>query len=845
MREEAILSQMSAEQLKFVLKRLAPGSKATRKADVTRDILAALESPEHIDRALARLQPFEARIMQELKQQGGTANGFILAAAAAIHGYQAPAPRGRRAGNWYYSNIGVSAYLQDLLDGGILLPASRGAEWFEYGTSEGTQNLVTADSRLLARVGDDRTPPPPQLDLPQATPLTTLPAPHPAAVVLQLHGVLQLVGAEGGVQVTKKDEVAKPFLKRLERAAPELAKQLQWALPLLRHLRLVGPPIGSSNVWRLDSAATSALRSQPLTVQYARIVDAHVLMPDSEFLHAWRADWRKRVHDAAAVWRATLEAIALLPRHPVTLTVATNGVWESALARVFGRSEARPLLESAAVKLDPAPAAILSLIGGQFVRLGLLQTGWLQRQGEPQASAPADAPRGAVGATDLAALGADAALRTVQKAPGWSWFEVALYGSDASLGARADAPSGTDGPALLVQPNFEILAYLDRLDDAAMLALACASVTRIDAWTATFTIDRRSFEVALETGATAESVLDNLNASSPGVPRNVADSLGDWAARRERLTLTPSVNLIEYHSSAARDLGLRTVSGARPVGETFLALPTWAKVPAGTPERDYDEPPPPTLRFRNDGTMTASGQPDLALRWALASATTAAGKNAFRLNAAAVKAGSVPQAALKALHQAAKGGIPARLDALLRSWSGATPPPALAKASLFRHPDATLLAEFKEVGGALGPKLSPSTYLVEPGKEAALAEALKALGLSVGAELAPESGALKAAGEGDLVRGLSTRKTRELLEAAIEAGHEVELEYANEVESWTAYGSYRRSRGKVRKELVRPESITYAGSTPYLVCYTASRGAERVVRIGYIDAIAVRWGGFG
>lgn len=349
----------------------------------------------------------------------------------------------------------------------------------------------------------------------------------------------------------------------------------------------------------------------------------------------------------------------------------------------------------------------------------------------------------------------------------------------------------------------------------------------------------QSRRLALETGGSLQGVLAGLAARSPGIPSNVEDSLRDWAARRERLTLQPCVDLIEYPSSAERDAGVAAMKGARPLGERFALLPAKAAAPAGASVRDYREPAPAVLKFYGGGRVKVNGRLDLVARGAIGKLARGFAEDKFELDPEAVRAGALTPGVRRSLEERSKGGFPPQLDALLRAWSGASPPPAVAAASLFRHPDAALLAEFKQVGNLLDVKLSPSTYLVQAGKQAELRAALEKLGLSVGAELTPESLALAAAGEGELQRGLSTRKMREMLEAAVEAGHDVELEYAEEREQWTRYGSYRRSRGKVRKELVTPESVTYQGSTPYLICYTVARGADRVVRVGYIDALAV------
>jgi hypothetical protein len=71
-------------------------------------------------------------------------------------------------------------------------------------------------------------------------------------------------------------------------------------------------------------------------------------------------------------------------------------------------------------------------------------------------------------------------------------------------------------------------------------------------------------------------------------------------------------------------------------------------------------------------------------------------------------------------------------------------------------------------------------------------------------------------------------------------GHDLELAYVEEREHYRRYGYVRRSKGKRHTEVVTPEGIEYAGSSPYLIATSKKRGTERVKRIGYIDAIAAR-----
>jgi len=91
-----------------------------------------------------------------------------------------------------------------------------------------------------------------------------------------------------------------------------------------------------------------------------------------------------------------------------------------------------------------------------------------------------------------------------------------------------------------------------------------------------------------------------------------------------------------------------------------------------------------------------------------------------------------------------------------------------------------------------------TTYLVAAESVGPLTQELQALGVTLDASAAraseasaaPAGATASAAGEpvDALVAGLSTRRTRERLEEAIAAGHDVELRYAVERERYGRYG---------------------------------------------------------
>lgn len=391
-----------------------------------------------------------------------------------------------------------------------------------------------------------------------------------------------------------------------------------------------------------------------------------------------------------------------------------------------------------------------------------------------------------------------------------------------------------------MQPNFEVLAYLDRLSTDALGALACASVTRIDAHTAQLHIDRTSVGRALALGDDVEILVERLRLHAGTVPDNVATTMRDWAARRDRLRVHVDARVLEYANEAERDDALSRLRGARALAERFVLLDPDAPIPATGHAHHYLDPPHPSLTFGHDSAVRIKGDVDLPGRAALHALTTPHRNGQRRIAPEAVRASTRPGEHMEALVARARNQLPPQLHAMMRAWSGASPRPVVATASLFRHPDASAWAEHPDVGPLLGAQIAPTTFLVRPEQQEALRAQLEALGVTPTTALDREPEAPPSAEDGALQTGLSTRKKRELIEAALEAGHELELRYTEERERYDRYGRVRRSKGKARTEVVTPDAVEYAGSIPYLLASASPRGTERIIRIGYIDAIAMR-----
>ena len=420
-------------------------------------------------------------------------------------------------------------------------------------------------------------------------------------------------------------------------------------------------------------------------------------------------------------------------------------------------------------------------------------------------------------------LGLYAQARTLQAEA----FAAARAGSPLPPRPEEAPSPAASQPALLIQPNFDVLVYLGDLTPGAVAALSCAELRRLDAQTASYTVTRSRFYRALELGFSAEELLNLLQTHSRGVPENLAQSLRDWAARRERLRVRPAVRLLEYPDQASRDAAVALLPDAAPVAERFVRVSGLPTLNYRAQHR-YAQAPARTLRFSPDGSFQLTDAPDLPTQAVLARFARQGERGAYYLDTDAARAGGLTTAAYDTLAARALGGLPPQLETLLSIYRGKSPAPAVSQVSVFSHPNAPALARHPRLAPLLGEALNGSSYLVATGQEETLAERLKELGVTVGDTLV---GGGQAAAADALETGLPTRKLRERLEAAIAAGRSLELRYHRELEH--DYGS-GRSRGAVRTEKLVPESVYYSGSTPYLGARTLEGNKSRYVRVGYI-----------
>lgn len=189
----------------------------------------------------------------------------------------------------------------------------------------------------------------------------------------------------------------------------------------------------------------------------------------------------------------------------------------------------------------------------------------------------------------------------------------------------------------VVQPNFEVVVYLDQAPPRQLGFIERIGVRqKADAAIVTYRLTRESVYAALEEGVEAKELLQTLESGSRHpLPPGVARTLGDWAARRERLALRLGASVIEFPDAAARGAALAEgkVKGAA-IGDRFVlaeqseqslkrALPLGGAI-------SYEPQPPRSLVVNDDGAILISpNQHDLLIEGELSAYAEATDSQMF------------------------------------------------------------------------------------------------------------------------------------------------------------------------------------------------------------------------
>ena len=233
------------------------------------------------------------------------------------------------------------------------------------------------------------------------------------------------------------------------------------------------------------------------------------------------------------------------------------------------------------------------------------------------------------------------------------------------------APKSAETRFLTVQPNLEVVAYLDSADARHVCTLSrfAASASRADSPVQTFELRRDSLYRALESGMTQEQVRAFLiEHGKTELPANVERMLSEWAGRRESLILrTKTVLALGPLDSQSRGRALNN--------NVFLLPSSTAKIVAwgfsGWTILDHEGKPERGWTTDELGRVATNSRTSISqLRLArIADRTTTGWQITAQSVGGARLGGMTTEQILGWLGDHVKGGVPPLLEVAVRNWT--------------------------------------------------------------------------------------------------------------------------------------------------------------------------------
>lgn len=243
----------------------------------------------------------------------------------------------------------------------------------------------------------------------------------------------------------------------------------------------------------------------------------------------------------------------------------------------------------------------------------------------------------------------------------------------AVFGAPEIEPVPKAGKArfLAVQPNLEIVAYLESADASQICTLArFAGVSRATGPVRTFALRRESLYAALESGMTLDEVRRFLSEhGKTELPANVDQMLSEWARRRESLVLRKKAALaLGPAQPGARGRALSPNVRLLPSVSAKTAVTSFA----GWAILDHEGKPERTWTTDELGSLTIHGAHSISqMRLARIADRTATGWQITQASLARARTGGLTaDQILGWLGGHLTAAPPALLEVAVRNWTG-------------------------------------------------------------------------------------------------------------------------------------------------------------------------------
>lgn len=733
----------------------APGGSKQRSLELIQEILA---SPERLRARMARLPQHVRAGLGLLRRRGGKMPRIEFALELLTLGHPVPQVADRYRYDYYSSYThGRSSYHTAY---GELLAEGLVGDMVQLPRTA-LETLYYEDVAVLCGFTDLRlleyAEPSPPLPLP----LTPVAAPsgsrqrRPAEVTLRLVTLLEALRSAGPFELTQRGRAPKTFVNKLGRAlkwdkAPPgeevLEDQTLFYFQLLYAAGLIEAVLGTTQAGlREGSEAVLDLAISDQGRIWANAYQSLVGWTEFQVPHLYVSAedlFRPGIYNAARAMLCT--ALGALP-DPDGWYRATELITalHDRVGAYFGFSYAAMFYPPYGLKGPALDDARARWAADQKRR-------WLVEEGEWIRQAL----RGPLFQLGFVEVAEDSGSRSEVL------FRLTPLGHDALYNRLRPTAENRVAPvdqepaagAWVVQANGDVVVYLDRATPRQLTFLA--RIARRQPGTglvATYRITQESVYTGLEGGLSLAEVQEQLERGAvQPVPAPLKRNLEDWAARREKLSVYPLAEVLQYPDRASRDAALRSrkVEG-EPVADTFLlrTAPLKRSVLQDAVVIDYRQPPPRCWDVAETGELTFHldaadffAEHELA-NWAEPTEDPTRWRVTRESVERAAQGGWDGPRILQRLAERCRTTLPPLLETTIRNWTrrGGSVSAALARQLVLQvagHDAAEALWGSSAFKGFFRTRLGPHTFLVAESREAELLGLLEQHGFVIGDDLA-------------------------------------------------------------------------------------------------------------
>ena len=672
-------------------------TKATRKNDMIAEIKRGLADPRRVAEVVGKLSPMGQAALALMRTHAGRMQLNVLATSLVASGYP-PRPQ-------IYETIDRRV-LRDLQEEGLIIPDTSYATGYAYSYPPYVSSIVICDERLLEHAGKL-----------MAVPFTIEEAPAPAdvhvrrpiTVTLDMIAFLQAIENMNGIQLNKNGSVRVGDTRKLSRVlgwaeSDQRFDGLLFYNPIdafIEAFEKMGLLIELDGRLLVEGAEEFA--QQPTPVQILNIINAFLnLRSWSERGVAWSG---YAVENAGAMRNALLMALSINKQSSAFLSVSSlsNALFER-VARSFSLiGMTHPHYEYPHMNTADKQRT-------QERYDAQLRVGW-QRSEEPWIQVVLS---GWLYFLGMVEIGLEKGVP--------STVRLSELGSQVLRPQAMQEQRAPNGPAWMVQPDFEVIVYLDNVAPMQLSFLErIAERVQIQSHMARYRLTRESVYQALERGVVLDDLLNSLTTGAGvALPQNVSATLRDWGAQRDKVTLYRFARLLELPSQMARDALLSNGIAGTPIGERYIRVGEENITTRKAIKIDYTMPLPPALKATEDGHVTiVRHSTDILLKPMLDRWAEPQADGSWQFTSASVASVTKRGGASTLIHmldQRLTHDIPPMLAVTLRAWAGDRIKTSLGRISVLQFEDANVteaLRNSRRFGSYILGSIGSTTLLVK------------------------------------------------------------------------------------------------------------------------------------